>query len=51
MYDDIAREPLPQDVVELIERDGRESAAATTTPVDAAAPQPPSSDRPQGDKD
>jgi hypothetical protein len=51
MYDDIAREPLPRDVVELIERDGREAAAATAPPADGPAQQPPSGDRPQGDKD
>lgn len=27
MYDDIAHEPLPQDVLDLIERDGQQAAA------------------------
>ena len=53
MYDDIAREPLPSDVVELIERDGRETAAAATTPadMDAAAQQAPSGGQSRSDKD
>jgi hypothetical protein len=31
MYDDIAREPLPSDVVELIERDGRAHEAGVVS--------------------
>ena len=52
MYDDIAREPLPSDVVELIERDGREAAgAATPVDTDTAGQQAPSGERPPGDKE
>ena len=51
MYDDIAHEPLPRDVVALIERDSRDTAAAATTPVDGTGQQPPSGDHPQRDEE
>jgi hypothetical protein len=51
MYDDIAREPLPRDVVELIERDGRETAAVAATPADATTKQAASDERPPGAKE
>lgn len=41
LYDDIAREPLPSDVVALIERHAQESAAAEPSADTAAAPTPP----------
>src|ERR1700741_5462784 len=38
MYDDIASEPLPRDVVDLIERDGRDVADAVAPVAGAAQP-------------
>lgn len=37
MYDEIAKEPLPPELVELIERDGRATAAPVSGPQNAAA--------------
>ncbi|MCW5745112.1 MAG: hypothetical protein KIT36_02795 [Alphaproteobacteria bacterium] len=49
LYDDIAREPLPSDVVALIERHAQESAAAEPSADTAAAPTSPT-DTTHGDK-
>jgi hypothetical protein len=49
MYDDIAQEPLPRDVVELIERDSRDAAAATS--VDGSGQQAPPAGHSQRDED
>lgn len=48
MYDDIAHEPLPLDVIELIEMDGRRPAAERT-PQDGV--DQPASTEPGTDKD
>jgi hypothetical protein len=44
MYDDIAQEPLPRDVVELIERDGRRAATEGPVQVQDGANHQPSSE-------
>jgi hypothetical protein len=49
MYDDIAREPLPADLVSLIERHGRETASIDEATVDPAGERAPPTE-PASDK-
>ncbi len=51
MYDDIAQEPLPRDVVDLIERDSRDASTAAATSADGAGQQAPPAGLPQRDED
>ena len=51
MYDDIAREPLPADLVSLIERHGRETAPVDESTIDQAGEQAPMTEPAPDNKD